>query len=283
MASSTRGASAWVGKMPTGLPDWISRVSSSPRLLQRFEDRVVAVPVARGAADAAVDDEFRRVLGDVGIEVVLQHPVRRFGQPGLAVQLAAARGADGAAGILAGGHRRLRCREPAIIARPASALRAGLAARTEGGHVGLGGGPGLDAVVEQHAPRAVGALVPDRLEAADGPSASGAFGSADSYRAGPLDKAMSVSPPIATAVGYHDSFSAVPSMSPPSPCTIASRPRSGAAALRAEHGAGDARVRRRPSRHGRHAVGEARSRAHTAHSSALKAGAGAAGFKASCA
>jgi hypothetical protein len=29
LASSTRGASAWVRNTPTGLPDWISSVSSS--------------------------------------------------------------------------------------------------------------------------------------------------------------------------------------------------------------------------------------------------------------
>src|SRR3546814_2881896 len=46
------------------------------KVLQRFEDGVVAVPVARGAADAAVDDEFGGVLGHFGVEVVLDHPVR---------------------------------------------------------------------------------------------------------------------------------------------------------------------------------------------------------------
>ena len=47
--------------------------------LQRFDDPVIAFPVARGAADAAIDDEFVRRLGDVGMEVVHQHPHRRFG------------------------------------------------------------------------------------------------------------------------------------------------------------------------------------------------------------
>ena len=40
---------------------------------QRLDDPVEGVPVARGAADAAVDDELARPLGDVGIEVVHQH------------------------------------------------------------------------------------------------------------------------------------------------------------------------------------------------------------------
>jgi len=30
LASSTRGAKLWVRNTPTGLPDWTSRVSSSP-------------------------------------------------------------------------------------------------------------------------------------------------------------------------------------------------------------------------------------------------------------
>ena len=80
---STRGASACVLNTPTGLPDWISSVSSSPSSLQRRDDRVEALPVARGAADAAVDDELLRILGDLGIEVVLDHPQRGFGEPAL--------------------------------------------------------------------------------------------------------------------------------------------------------------------------------------------------------
>jgi hypothetical protein len=34
--------------------------------LQRLDDAVEAIPVARGAADAAVDDEFAGILGDLG-------------------------------------------------------------------------------------------------------------------------------------------------------------------------------------------------------------------------
>jgi hypothetical protein len=48
---------------------------------QRRDDPVVTVPVARSAADAAVDDQFLGPLGDLGIEVVHQHAQRRFGQP----------------------------------------------------------------------------------------------------------------------------------------------------------------------------------------------------------
>ena len=46
----------------------------------------IAFPVARGAADAAVDDELGRIFGDLGIEVVLQHAKRRFGQPAAAAE-----------------------------------------------------------------------------------------------------------------------------------------------------------------------------------------------------
>ena len=51
------------------------------QLAQRREDRLEAVPVARRLADAAVDDERVGVLGDLGIEVVLDHPVGRLDQP----------------------------------------------------------------------------------------------------------------------------------------------------------------------------------------------------------
>ena len=77
------------------------------QLAQRLEDGVVAVPVARGAADAAVHHQLGGVLGHVGIEVVLQHAVGRFGEPAAAAELRAARRADGAGRVVAaGGHRR---------------------------------------------------------------------------------------------------------------------------------------------------------------------------------
>ena len=40
---------------------------------QGLDDPVERVPVARRAADAAVDHELARPLGDVGIEIVHQH------------------------------------------------------------------------------------------------------------------------------------------------------------------------------------------------------------------
>ena len=51
--------------------------------LQRLDDPVVALPVARGAADAAIDDQLLGRFGDAGIEIVLEHPHRGLGQPAL--------------------------------------------------------------------------------------------------------------------------------------------------------------------------------------------------------
>ena len=75
------------------------------QVAQRRDDGVEALPVARGAADAAVDDQLLRILGDVRIEVVHQHPQRRLGEPALRSAFAAARRADhpvGAARALRG-------------------------------------------------------------------------------------------------------------------------------------------------------------------------------------
>ena len=66
---------------------------------QGVENPVEALPVARRAADAAVHHQMLRVLGDVRVEVVLDHAVGGLDQPVLAVQLRAARGVDDAAGV----------------------------------------------------------------------------------------------------------------------------------------------------------------------------------------
>ena len=59
--------------------------------LQRRDDAVETLPVARGAADAAIDHQLLGLLGDVGIEIIHQHAQRRFGQPALGAELGAAR------------------------------------------------------------------------------------------------------------------------------------------------------------------------------------------------
>ena len=73
---STRGA--WSGlEMPTGLPD------DQQRFVVRevFSDATMAsnaLPVARRLAGAAVDDQIVRTFGNVGIQIVQQHPQRGF-------------------------------------------------------------------------------------------------------------------------------------------------------------------------------------------------------------
>ena len=62
---------------------------------QALQDGLEAFPVARGLADAAVDDQRVGVLGDLGVEVVLQHAVGRLDQPVGAGDVGAARGAHG--------------------------------------------------------------------------------------------------------------------------------------------------------------------------------------------
>jgi hypothetical protein len=81
LAISTRGASAWVRNTPTGLPDWTSSVSSAFEGLQRGDDAVEVLPGARGPANAAIDHQLVRVLGHVRVQIVHQHPHRRFGEP----------------------------------------------------------------------------------------------------------------------------------------------------------------------------------------------------------
>ncbi len=42
--------------------------------LQGLDDLVIAFPVARRPANAAIDHQLFRTLGDIGVEVVHQHP-----------------------------------------------------------------------------------------------------------------------------------------------------------------------------------------------------------------
>ncbi len=65
-------------------------------LAQGRNDPVKAVPVAGGAADAAIDDELARALRDIRIEIVHQHAQGRFGQPAPGADVAAAGSTDGA-------------------------------------------------------------------------------------------------------------------------------------------------------------------------------------------
>ena len=97
LAMRTRGAHGCVRKTATGLPDWTTSVSSCSRRRSVVDDRVERRPAARGAAGAAVDDQIVGALGDLGIEVVHQHPQGGFLRPSFAGERGAARRADVAA------------------------------------------------------------------------------------------------------------------------------------------------------------------------------------------
>ena len=81
-------------------PDRLARLDEQRLVVaeraELADDRVEGVPAPRGAAGPAVDDEVVRVLGDLRIEVVHEHPEGRLLLPAAAGQLGAARGADGA-------------------------------------------------------------------------------------------------------------------------------------------------------------------------------------------
>ena len=62
---------------------------------QLADDGVERLPAARRAAGAAVDDERVGVLGDLGVEVVHQHPQDGFLLPAAGRELGAAGGSDG--------------------------------------------------------------------------------------------------------------------------------------------------------------------------------------------
>src|SRR5690606_15880576 len=63
-------------------------------IAQGGNDAVERIPIAGGLADATIDDEIVRALGDVRVEVVHQHPQRSLGEPALRSELGAARRAD---------------------------------------------------------------------------------------------------------------------------------------------------------------------------------------------
>ena len=68
---------------------------------QRAHDGFERLPVSRRFSRAAVDDEVVGTFGDVGVEIVHEHPQRRFLRPAFAGQRHASRRANDASG---GGH-----------------------------------------------------------------------------------------------------------------------------------------------------------------------------------
>src|SRR6185503_8794550 len=83
-------------------------------------DAVEALPVARGAADTAVDHELAGLLRHLGIEVVHEHAQRRLGEPALGGDVGAVGRAD-RAGVVDAGHDSLQW-----LPLPASGERAGV-------------------------------------------------------------------------------------------------------------------------------------------------------------
>ena len=94
---STRGASAWVVKMPTGLPDCTSSVSSSPSERKAATMRSKASQSRAARPMPPYTTSSSGPLGDLGIEIVHEHAQRRLGQPALGRQPGAGGGLDAAA------------------------------------------------------------------------------------------------------------------------------------------------------------------------------------------
>ena len=61
---------------------------------ERADNGMEAIPVAGGSAGAAVHDKLFGLLGDLGVEVVHQHPKRGLLVPALAVEGGPAGGSD---------------------------------------------------------------------------------------------------------------------------------------------------------------------------------------------
>ena len=102
LAISTRGASG------VGLEDRhrFARLHQQGlivfQLAQRLQDGVEGFPTARGLPAPAVDHQVLRALGHLRVQVVLDHAVSGFGEPGFAGELGAARGAHGAGQDISG-------------------------------------------------------------------------------------------------------------------------------------------------------------------------------------
>jgi hypothetical protein len=116
---------SWVRNTPTGFPD------EGPK---RADNGVVGVPRASGAAGSPVDDEFLRPLGDIGVQVVHEHPKRGFlgpspGRDGGSAGRSDIRAALGSVLWLVpwGRHAHLRRRQADDIHMPQRGLHGGMA------------------------------------------------------------------------------------------------------------------------------------------------------------
>src|SRR5207302_7454402 len=70
----------------------------APEAPERSYDRVIGLPAAGRLAGSSVDDEILPPLGDVGVEVVHEHPERRLLRPALTTELGPARRSNGSGG-----------------------------------------------------------------------------------------------------------------------------------------------------------------------------------------
>ena len=68
---------------------------------QRPEDGIVARPITRCSADTTIDHQLGWVLGDISIQIILDHPIRRLGKPALAAEHVTAWSADHARWVVA--------------------------------------------------------------------------------------------------------------------------------------------------------------------------------------
>ena len=109
------------------------------QIAQPGADAVEILPGPRRPANAAVDHQFMRVFGHIGMQVVHQHPQGRLGQPGLGADLGAGGGVD-VAGVMARiGHHGLTMWEGAAGRHPPARQRRSGGPR--GSDRGLGSDP----------------------------------------------------------------------------------------------------------------------------------------------
>ena len=126
---STRGASGCVPRTPTGLPALHEQRLVVARASRRLATmRSEALPVARGLAGPAVDDEVLRPLGDLGVEVVHEHAQGGLLHPALARAGGAPRRADRL-------HRSTSGPEASPVIAPAAPPKTGRRARSPGTRV----------------------------------------------------------------------------------------------------------------------------------------------------
>ncbi len=100
LAMSTRGASGWVRRIPTGLPDCTKKRLVVLETFEARHDRMEGFPVPGGPPGSAVDDEIVGILGYLGIEIVLKAAEGGFLKPAFGMELGSAMGSNRHRGTL---------------------------------------------------------------------------------------------------------------------------------------------------------------------------------------